>query len=410
MAIDGSQSVDAAEGIVPSEPALHEEEISTMTDVAAVEKHVQSVTAHMSSQTVKLDDLLDLAISKGVSDIHLMSESKISLRLYGVLVDVDSIDTVTTEQVTEMIRSMVSEDEFAALTGKKELDFGYQHDNGTMVRGNAYYQQSHLGCVLRIIPKVIKTVSELGLPSILSDFAAMKSGLVIFTGPTGSGKTTSMASLLEEMNRTQNRHIITIEDPIEYVFTPDKCIFSQRELGVDTLSYEKALRSAFREDPDVLVITELRGMEEIDTVLTLAETGHLVFATLHTWNAPGAISRIVSSFPAEQQEQVLHRLSESLSGVITQRLLINVADGGLVPACEVLINTDSMSSTIRNGMLTQVDSVMQTAAGDGMITMQSSLESLLTDGKISELDARSLLPHDGFVPVSDIGESEEYPG
>jgi twitching motility protein PilT len=369
---------------------------TAVVDKVAVEQHIQEA-ASKAEGLVKIGDLLDLSISKGVSDIHFGAAAKISLRLHGVIVFVDTIADLSDVMAEGMIRDMLSESDWDVLVKDKELDFGYLHDDGTMVRGNAFYRRGGMACVLRIIPKVIKRIDELGLPEVTKDFIKTKQGLVLVTGPTGSGKSTTMASMIEEINCTDVKHIVSVEDPIEFVFSPKKSIFSQREVGEDTINYKNALKSALREDPDVIIISEMRDPETIMAALTLAETGHLVFSTLHTSSAATTITRIASSFPSTQQDQILSRLSESLLGTVSQRLLPNIKEGGLIPAFETLINNDAISNLIRKGELTQIDNAIQVGFNDGMISMERSLSDLVASGLISVEDAKALLPQSALI-------------
>lgn len=335
-----------------------------------------------SEPVVELDDLLDLAVSKDASDVHFGAYSHIYLRINGKLTAVEGVGELSALQAERLIFQMLEPEEKSQFLKIKELDFSYQHKDGSVFRGNAYFRRKRVSVALRLIPKVIRTMDELGLPKITYDFVNAEQGLILITGPTGSGKSTTMAAMLEYMNQNQVNHVITIEDPIEYIFESKKSIFSQRELHTDTLSFRYALKSVLREDPDVVVISEMRDPETIMAAMMIAETGHLVFATLHTSGASQTVSRIVSAFPPVQKDQVRARLADNLLGVVSQRLL-PLKKGGRVAAYEVMVNTPAIANIIRTGDTHQLMNAIQTGQTLGMINMEKSVYNLVNKGLVS---------------------------
>lgn len=340
---------------------------------------------------VELEDLLDLAIEKDASDIHLGEDAKIGMRINGKMVFVEGVGKLTRRQAEHIIFGLLEPEERNQFIKMKELDASFEHQDGTMFRINVFFRRKRISAVLRLIPRVIRSIEELSLPKFVYKLVDAHQGLVLITGPTGSGKSTTMAAMLEYMNQNHVRHIVTIEDPIEFIFEAKKCVFSQRELHTDTLSFRYALKSALRQDPDVVVLSEMRDPETITAAMTIAETGHLVFGTLHTSGAPQTISRIVSAFPPIQQEQIQHRLSDSLLGVISQRLVPKIG-GGRVAAFETLYNTPAVANTIRVGDTHQLVNAIQTGQNQGMISMERSLYSMIERGIIDPRDVKGWLP------------------
>lgn len=340
---------------------------------------------------VELSDILNLAVEKDASDIHLGEGERISLRINGKIVVVDGVDRLTRRQTEQIIFGMLEAEEKNQLLKVKELDYSYQHSDGTMFRGNAYFRRKRLASALRLVPRSIKSIEELHLPPFVYRLVNAQQGLVLITGPTGSGKSTSMAAMLEYINLNQIRHIITIEDPIEFIFESKKSIFSQRELHTDTLSFRHALKSALREDPDVVVISEMRDPETITAAMTIAETGHLVFATLHTSGAPQTVSRIVSAFPPIQQDQIQARLADSLLGVVSQRLLPRIS-GGRIGVFETLLNTVAVANMIRTGDTHQLNNAIQTGQHLGMISMSRAVQELVAKGIVDRADVEYMFP------------------
>lgn len=352
-------------------------------DVKQIQKNTTGNDA--TDQIIELEDILDLAIEKDASDIHFGEGYKIAFRINGKLTFAEGVGKLSRKQAEDLIFNMLEPEEKSQFLKVKELDFSYEHDDGSMFRGNAFFRRKRLSVVLRLIPKVIRTMDELGLPPICLRFVNAHQGLILITGPTGSGKSTSMAAMLEYMNQNQVRHILTIEDPIEYIFESKKCVFSQRELHTDTMSFRHALKSALREDPDVVVVSEMRDPETITAAMTIAETGHLVFGTLHTSGAPQTISRVVSAFPPVQHDQIRARLSDSLLGVISQRLLPKIGNGRIA-AFETLLNTSAVANLIRTGDTHQLNNAIQTGQSLGMVSMERSVYELVSKGVVDRKD------------------------
>ena len=332
--------------------------------------------------TAKIGKLLDTTINKGAFDLHLISGVAPTIRLLGDLVPIAGHQVLDSKTAGEMIHSLLTDEQKEILTVNKELDFSFDYQQKARFRVNAYYQQGQLAAALRLLPTKIPTIEGLELPEICSQFVDLKQGLVLMTGPTGHGKSTSIAAILEEINKTKPVHIITIEDPIEYVFKHQKAVISQREIKSDTHSWQIALRSCLREDPDVVFVGEMRDYETIASALTIAETGHLVFSTLHTNSASQTIDRIVDVFPEHQQAQVRMQLSFALEAVLSERLLPTI-DGKVVPAMEILVATPAVKTAIREGKTHLIDNIIQTSAEMGMRNLESDLSRLIKVGKIS---------------------------
>jgi len=332
-------------------------------------------------------ELLDLTVKNNGSDLHLMPDISPAMRVDGELLYLTNYPKLDKEIVEQMIFSLTTSEQKELLTQNKELDFSIPYGGGIFgdlgrFRINAYYQRGALCAALRYLPRTIRSVEELHLPKILHNFTQLKQGLVLVTGPTGHGKSTTLAAMVNEINMVRSGHIITIEDPVEYVYPNGKSIISQREMKTDTHSWIMALRSALREDPDVVLIGEMRDPDTMAAALTIAETGHLVFSTLHTNSASQSIDRIIDSFPEHQQSQIRIQLSFVLKGIISQRLLPQIG-GGRIPAVEVVIGIPAVASNIRDGKTHLIDSVIQTSQDVGMITMESSLAHLVLSGAVS---------------------------
>lgn len=331
--------------------------------------------------------LLGLTIKNNASDLHLLAGIPPSLRIDGSLSYIPNYQAFTHEQIESMLFSIVTPEQRELLVANKELDFsvgfgGGEHGNLGRFRVNAYYQRGSVGAAFRFLPPIIRTIDDLHLPKIAHQFAALEQGLILVCGPTGHGKSSTLAAVINEINVNRSSHILTIEDPIEYVYPPGKSIISQREMAIDTHSWAMALRSALREDPDVVLVGEMRDPETMGAAITIAETGHLVFSTLHTNSAAQSVDRIVDSFPPHQQGQIRAQLASTLKGIISQRLLPQVSSGR-IPAVEVLIGTPAIASNIRDGKTHLIDSVIQTSQDVGMITLESSLAALVHAGSIS---------------------------
>lgn len=339
----------------------------------------------MTNLSPQMKKLLEIAIKREASDLHLTVGVPPTLRVDGRLVAVPEESVLTIETAEKLVESLMTDEQIERLKLKKELDFSFGYDK-TRFRTNVFYQKGNLTASLRLIPSEIKSISELGLPPVLEKFTVHSQGFVIITGPTGHGKSTSLAALIEEINKSRSEHIITIEDPIEYVFEHKKSIISQREVGSDTNSFARALRSALREDPNVILVGEMRDLESIEAALTLAETGHLVFTTLHTNSAAQTTDRIIDVFPPHQQQQVRLQLANVLLGVVSQRLLPRTP-GGRIVACEIMIANSAVRNLIREGKTHQLDNIIRTSASEGMISLDKVLAELVSKGEVNIDDA-----------------------
>jgi twitching motility protein PilT len=334
-------------------------------------------------------DLLLEVIERNASDLHLTAGAHPTVRVRGQLQALEDYPVMTTEATREIVYSILTNDQRQRLETDWQLDFAYAIPGRARFRVNAYYQRAAIGAAFRLIPVSIKTVDELGLPSVMHELARKPRGFVLVTGPTGSGKSTSLAAVIDEINSTRSEHIMTIEDPIEFLHGHKKCIVNQREIGADAQSFGAGLKAALRQDPDVILVGEMRDLETIHTALTAAETGHLVFATLHTQDAPQTIDRIIDVFPAEQQQQIRVQLSVALQGIVTQQLLPTADGAGRIAACEVLLATPAIRNLIREGKTHQIYSSLQTGGSVGMQTMDAALATLVRGGKITRQLAES---------------------
>jgi twitching motility protein PilT len=334
-------------------------------------------------------DVLIEVLERRASDLHISAGAPPMLRLRGRLSKLEGYPELTPTDTREVIYSILSNDQRQRLETNWQVDFAYQIPGRARFRVNAYFQRSALGAAFRLIPAEITPLDQLGLPPVVRDFVDKPRGFVLFTGPTGSGKSTSLASLIDEINESREDHIMTIEDPIEFLHGHKKCLVNQRELGADATSFAEALKAALRQDPDVILVGEMRDLETISTALTAAETGHLVFATLHTQDTPQTIDRIIDVFPPSQQHQVRVQLSVALQGIVTQQLLPTADGSGRTMAAEVLIPTPAVRNLIREGKTHQIYSVLQTSAGQGMQTMDSALATLVRQRTITRQLAES---------------------
>ncbi len=344
-----------------------------------------------------IEKILNILIESNGSDLHLMAGLCPIIRIDGELSPLQSFPVLTRENVETLVYHLLTPEQKELLLANKELDFSFgfgknQYGDMGRFRVNAYYQKGNLCAAFRFLPPIIKTIEELSLPKVLHTFTPLKQGFIIACGPTGHGKSTTLASLINEINQSRSVHILTIEDPIEYLYPQGKSIISQREMGMDTYSWPLALRSALREDPDIVLVGEMRDPETIAAAITLAETGHLVFSTLHTNSASQSIDRIVDSFPSYQQGQIRLQLASTLRGIISQRLLPKIG-GGRIPAVEVLIGTPAVASNIREAKAHLIDSVIQTSQDVGMITLESSLAQLMLAGLITLETAQAYALH-----------------
>ena len=331
----------------------------------------------MTAARYSIDDLLSRMSELDASDLHITPGVEPVVRVRGELTRLEGFQKLTPDATRELVYRIMSTEQQKLLETRRSVDLAYTLPGVARFRVNVYFQRSSVGAAFRMIPTEIKSLEELGLPPQLADLAATPRGLVLVTGPTGSGKSTTLATLIDQINRTRAQHILTIEDPIEFLHWHRGCIVNQREIGPDATTFADALRAALRQDPDVILVGEMRDLETISTALTAAETGHLVFATLHTQSAPTTIDRIIDVFPAEQQDQVRIQLASTLQGVVTQTL-VPTADGrGRIAALEILIPDDAVRNLIRQGKVEQIYSVMQTGTGRGMQTMEQSLADLV---------------------------------
>lgn len=327
--------------------------------------------------------ILEIAIKKEASDIHFSVGRPPILRIFGQLFPVLR-EKILTPKDTEILLSLLLNDpkKEEKFWKEKDIDFSYDFGGNVRCRVNAFLEMGRISIAMRLIPSKIRTIEELNLPPVLHEFTKAQQGFVLICGPASHGKSTTLAALIDEINHTRAEHIITIEDPIEYVFEEDRSIIDQREIGRDALSFPRALRAALREDPDVIMVGEMRDPETMAIAITAAETGHLVFSTLHTNSAAQTIHRIVDSFPPEQQSQIRAQLSISLLGIVSQRLIPRLK-GGLIPACEVMITTPAIANLIRENKIHEIPAVIETSREVGMISLNRSLADLVKKGEIS---------------------------
>jgi len=337
---------------------------------------------------VEIQKLLETTIKRDASDLHLVVGALPTLRVDGRLKAIEGMDILTPKKIEALVFSLVTDEQKDILLNNKEVDFSFALGEIARFRVNAYYQKGYIAAALRLIPSRIRSMEELGLPKICQNFTRLPQGLVLVTGPTGHGKSTTLAAMIEDINKERAAHIITVEDPIEYVFPHRKGLISQRELHLDTHSWEIALRSVLREDPDIVLVGEMRDYETIAAALTVAETGHLVFATLHTNNAPQTIDRIIDVFPEHQQSQVSAQLASVLEGIISQRLIPAIG-GGRILATELMFATSAVRSLIRDKKAHQLDNIIATSYDIGMQSLERSLVHHIKAGKISLEDAKA---------------------
>ena len=328
-------------------------------------------------------------VERRASDLHLTAGAPPMIRVRGRLTPMEGYPVLTPTDTREILYSILSNAQRQKLENNWQLDFAYQIPGAARFRVNAYFQRSALGAAFRLIPFEIAPLETLGMPAVVADFATKPRGLVLVTGPTGSGKSTTLASLIDVINETREEHIMTIEDPIEFLHSHKKCMVNQRELGADATSFAEALKAALRQDPDVILVGEMRDLETIGTAITAAETGHLVFATLHTQDTPQTIDRIIDVFPSAQQGQIRAQLSVALQGIMTQTLLPTADGSGRCVAVEVLVPTPAVRNLIREAKSHQIYSVLQTGGQHGMQTMDAALAQLCRAGKITRQLAES---------------------
>ncbi len=323
-----------------------------------------------------LVELLQVTLREQASDLHLSAGRPPTLRVSGRLITLLKISPLTGEDTKGLAREIMTDDQHKRFEQEKEMDLSYDFEAKARFRVNIFFQQSLVSIAMRLIPKTPPTIKDLNLPPILHEFISKPQGFILVTGPSGQGKSTTLAAMVDEINHTRADHVITIEDPVEYIFQDDRSIIEQREVYKDTLSFSAALKATFRQDPDAIMVGEMRDPETISTAITAAETGHLVMATLHTNSASQTIHRIVDSFPAGQQGQIRAQLSGSLIGVISQRLVPRIR-GGLIPACEIMINTPAVANLIRENKVHEIPLIIETSAEIGMISLNRYLANLV---------------------------------
>jgi twitching motility protein PilT len=331
-----------------------------------------------------IDDLLEHMVALGASDLHVTTGSQPVIRLNGRLERIEEFPRLTPEDTQRILYRILSTEQQKHLEINRQIDVSHSIPGLARFRVNVYFQRESLGAAFRMIPTDLKTLEDLGLPPQLHELAKKPRGLVLVTGPTGSGKSTTLAAVIDEINRTRDDHIMTIEDPIEFLHRHKRSLVNQREIGPDATSFGEALRGALRQDPDVILLGEMRDLETISTALTAAETGHLVFATLHTQDAPSTIDRLIDVFPAAQQEQVRVQIASTIQGVVTQTLVPTIDGSARVAACEILLPDDAVRNLIRQAKVEQIYSVMQTGSNKGMQTLEQALVDLVSRGIITK--------------------------
>ncbi|MBU0727602.1 PilT/PilU family type 4a pilus ATPase [Patescibacteria group bacterium] len=359
-----------------------------MENEIPVNTQTEQATATQESQSkISLDQLVNLCIEKEASDIHFGEGSRIALRVEGKIIFIENIDALSKEDADAMIYSMLhSEDEQKRLERVREIDFSYTSSSGVNFRVNVFYQRGRLSAVMRMISKHIPTMDELGIPEEVKKFLDVREGLILVTGAAGSGKSTSVQAMLGYVNDNFIDHIITIENPIEHVFEDKKSFFSQRELGKDTLTMANALNSAMREDPNLIMISEINDLETLDHVLTVVETGHLVIASMSTKDARQTLERMVSMYPQSQQKQAQDRIADGLTCILAQDLVNRTDQSGRVAVYELLINDTGIRNILKHGNINQLRTAMQSGAKEGMITMDTYAYQLAEQGIIAQAD------------------------
>ncbi len=370
--------------------------------------------------TYSIDDLLAQMVARNASDLHITPGSKPAIRVHGHIERLDEVEPLRGDDTHQLLYRILSSEQQKNLEIKRQLDFAHSVPGLARFRVNVYFQRGTLGAAFRLIPEHIKTLEELGLPTSLHELAEKPRGLVVVTGPTGSGKSTTLAALIDQVNRKRHEHILTIEDPIEFVHRHKSCIVNQREIGTDATSFADGLRAALRQDPDVILVGEMRDLETIATALTAAETGHLVLGTLHTQSAASTIDRIIDVFPPEQQEQVRIQIANSVQGIVTQALLPTADGQSRVAALEILLPDDATRNLIRQGKVEQIYTIMQTGTQRGLQTMEQALAELTLRGVVTKDAALSrttrpeqlegLLERAGFVdPNAPVQQAAQAP-
>ncbi len=340
----------------------------------------------MNDYKKELELVLDRAIENDATDIHFSSGSKPFYRINGSLTHLDKNIDLTSEDTRKFAFSILSEENKEKFLKQKDIDLSFTYKNKARFRVNIFYQMGEINISLRLIPTKIRTIEELSLPQICYQFAKATQGFFLIVGPSGHGKSAALAAIIDEINHSRHDHIITIEDPVEYVFEQDKCLIDQREIGQDVQNFHRGLREVFRQDPDVIMIGEMRDPETISSAVTAAETGHLVLATLHTNTAAQTIDRIIDAFPPHQQSQIKMQLAANILGIISRRLIPSI-EGSVINAVEVMIANTAVRNLIREGKTHQIDMVIETSSDQGMISLNRSLVNLVEQGLISEENA-----------------------
>jgi twitching motility protein PilT len=345
----------------------------------------------MESRTqieARFNNYLEMVAQQGASDLHLTVGRPPIIRIDGKLYPISGEGSLSEQMMIDITNAVLNEEQKGRFKKERQIDFSVEIKQKARFRANIYYQKGYISAAFRMIPSKIRTLEELGLPPFIYDLTKPSQGFILITGPCGHGKSTTLAALIDHINHTRQDHIITIEDPIEYIFEPDMCIIDQREVFQDATDFGSALRAIFREDADVVMVGEMRDIETISTAITAAETGHLIFATLHTNDAPQTIDRIVDVFPSHQQNQIRMQLAQTLLGIVSQRLA-NRVDGGRVPAVEYLYNNNAVANLIREGKTHQINLVIETSREQGMSSLNHSLADLVKRGIIALEEAES---------------------
>jgi twitching motility protein PilT len=348
---------------------------------------IQSSVAEPRAGARRIRDLLARAVANHSSDMHIVAELPPLQRIHTVLAAMEGEAPVTAQEASGFLKELLTEAQLAKLTDRLDLDFSTALPDGTRFRVNAHFQRGTPALAFRAIPGEVPELSTLNLPEVVTEFAEMEQGLVLVTGETGSGKSTTLASMVDHINHKRQAHIMTLEDPIEYFLVSDQCVIEQREVGEDVKDFASGLRHVLRQDPDVILIGEMRDLETISTALTAAETGHLVFSTLHTNDSASTVERIIDTFPGEQQNQVRSMLANTLKGVICQRLFPRIDESGMVPSTEILVTTPAVRNCIRENRVFEIPNIIETNRAMGMRLFDESLKQLYFSGLISREDA-----------------------
>ena len=336
----------------------------------------------MTDYKQQLEELLMTTGQNNASDIHLSPGNYPILRIDGRLIPLSNKKILDSETLEGLVLALLGDERKTRFASEKELDFSYESSQGTRFRANVYYTQGRVAATMRLVPAQVKSIDDLNLPSIIKVFGKLSQGFVLVVGPNGHGKSTTLAAIIDMINKERAEKIITVEDPIEYIFSPEKSIIDQREVYQDTFSFHKALRSAFRENVNVIMVGEMRDYETMSAAVTAAETGHLVFGSLHTNSASQTVERIIDTFPPNQQTQIRNQLANTISGIVSQRLIPRIK-GGLIPAVEVMIATPAVRTLVRDNRPRQLDLVIETSQEAGMISMNRSLADLVRNKEIS---------------------------